>query len=397
MKITILSIYPFPFGMASTNRINAICQGLIEAGEEPTIVMPFPPEPHDSQIGLPDVGVHNGIKFVHLSGRKRNKNKLIRGCALKSGIRYHIGTYRTKRWLAENPQDIVIVYDDDCRDLEDFGKIIRDSGAKAIFMFDEYPVPIRENGEEKLPDYKRNWFSKILPLYHGYISINKVLSDFYNNIVNKPTLELSMIVDTTRFEGVFSSRKNWMTYMGQILWDKDNILNIIDAFYLIKEDYPALSFHIFGKGDSRSIEKIKDMIAKYKLESRVLLEGFVDDAKVPEIMMTSKIMVSSQPRNKRVEGVLSTKLAEYIASGTPTILCDVGANRDYISNEDCFLVSPDNPQEYAMTLRKILDSYPRALEISRHGVKTINQNYSMSSQGEKLSAFLNNFMPSQII
>lgn len=389
MKITILSVHPFPLGMASTNRISAICLGLIEAGEEPTVVMPFPPEPHDSKIELPDVGEHNGIKFVHLSGRKRNKNKLIRGFALKSGIRYHIGISRTKRWLAENPQDVVIVYNDDCRDLEDFGKVIRDSGAKAIFMFDEYPVPIREKGEEELPDYKRNWFSRILPLYHGYISINKILSDFYNNIENKPTLELSMIVDTTRFERVFPFRNNWMTYMGQILEDKDNILNIIEAFHLIKDDYPALSFHIFGKGDIQSIEKIKKMVAKYRLEDRILLEGFADNAKVPEIMMTSKIMVSSQPYNKRVEGVLSTKLAEYIASGTPTVLCDVGANRDYISNKDCFFVSPDNPQEYAITLKKILDFYPKALEVSKHGAITINQNYSMSSQGKKVSIFLN--------
>lgn len=388
MKIAIISIYPFPFGMASTNRVNAICQGLIESGDEPTVIMPFPPETHDSKTDLPDSGVHNGVKYIHLSGRKRNKNKLIRALGLKSGIRYHLGVVRTKRWLAENPQDVVIVYNDECRHLEDFGKIIHNSGAKAVFIFDEYPVPIREKGENKLPDDKKEWFDRILPCYDGYISINKILSDFYNAIVVKPTLEFSMVVDTKRFLGCCSSRKDWLTYMGQILWDKDNILNIIDAFNLIKDDFPAMTFHIFGKGDQHSIIKIKNRITAYGLNDRVIIEGFAEDEKVPEIMMTSKIMVSSQPNNKRVEGVLSTKLAEYIASGTPTVMCDVGANRDYVTDEDCFFVTPDNPDEYALILRRILNDYPQALAIARHGVESINQKYSMTIQGKKLSDFL---------
>ena len=388
MKITIVSICAFPFGMASTNRVNAICQGLIEAGDEITVVMPFPPESHDSKTDLPDVGEYNGIKYVHLSGRKRNKSKLLRALAVKTGERYHLGINRMRKWLEANHQDIVIVYNDECRDLENFGKIIRQNGAKPIFIFDEYPVPIREKGEARLPQNRKKWFSRILPYYDGYISINKVLAAFYNDIVQKPTLELSMIVDTKKFSGGDVPRRNWLTYMGQILWDKDNILNIIDAFNMIKDDYPTLTFHIFGKGDKLSLDKIKEKIRTYSLDDRVIIEGFASDEKVPKIMKMSKVMVSSQPCNKRVEGVLSTKLAEYIASGTPTVLCDVGANRDYITDDDCFFVAPDKPKEYAKTLRRDLDDYPKALMIARHGVETINQDYSMISQGKKLSNFL---------
>lgn len=388
MRIAIISIYPFPFGMASTNRIGAICRGLIEAGDTPTVVMPFPPESHDSITELPDVGDYHGIRYIHLSGRKRNKNKLVRAIGMKSGLRYQLGVVRTKKWLAENPQDVVIVYNDECCHLEAFERIIHDSGAKAVFIFDEYPVPIREKGEDKLPKQKRERFCRILPKYDGYVSINKVLSDFYNAIAVKPTLELSMIVDTTRFIGGISPRKDWLTYMGQILWDKDNILNIIDAFNIIKDEFPTMTFHIFGKGDQYSICKIKDKTDSYGLNERIKIEGFAKDEDVPEIMMSSKILVSSQPCNKRVEGVLSTKLAEYIASGTPTVMCDVGVNRDYISDEDCFLVEPDKPVEYASVLRKVLSDYPKALDIAKHGVESISQKYSMTAQGKKLSDFL---------
>lgn len=388
MRIAIISIHPFPFGMASTNRVNAICRGLIEADDSPTVILPFPAESYDSKTDLPDEGMWNGIRYVNLSGRKRSNNKVLRALALKSGYRYHMGVARTKKWLKKNPQDVVIIYNDECRDLRDFGKAIKDTGAKAIFIFDEYPTPIREYGAQSLPDEKRNKFTRILPMFDGYVSINKVLAEFYNQMVNKPTLEMSMIVDTKRFVGEEGLRKEWLTYMGQILWDKDNILNIIDAFNMIKDDYPTLTFHIFGKGDKSSLDKIKEKIRTYSLDDRVIIEGFASDEKVPKIMKMSKVMVSSQPCNKRVEGVLSTKLAEYIASGTPTVLCDVGANRDYITDDDCFFVAPDKPEEYAKTLRRVLDDYPKALMIARHGVETINKDYSMISQGKKLSNFL---------
>lgn len=388
MKIAIISICSFPNGMASTNRVNAICRGLIEAGDIPTVIMPFPTESYESKTTLPECGYWKGIRYVHISGRRRAKSRILRALALKTGYRYHIGVARTKKWLKENPQDIVIIYNDECRDLRDFGKAIKDIGAKAIFIFDEYPTPIREYGAQSLPDGKRHKFTQILPMFDGYVSINKVLADFYNQMVHKPTLEMSMIVDTARFTPTEGPRREWITYMGQILPDKDNIINIIEAFDLIKDEFPDVSFHIFGKGNEKSLEGIKCKIRNLGLEKRVILEGFLPDNKVTQTMMTSKILVSSQPDNKRVEGVLSTKLAEYVASGTPTVMCKVGANNDYLSDNDCFFAIPDNPEDYADKLRYILKNYDKALECASHGKQTVRDKYSMNTQGRRLSDFL---------
>lgn len=389
MKIAIITIYPFPYGMASSNRVASICKGLVELGVEPYVVVSEPPNPPTLIEDLPDNGVWNGTKYYHLQGRRRNRSKLARALALKTRWRFYRGLRKTQKWLQENPVDAVIIYNDEIRYLEHYVRISKQSGAKVLFNFDEYPTPIREQGATTLPEWKRVKFKEILSNVDGYISINKSLDKFYNDIVKKPTLEMSMVVDTTRFDGRTLPRENHITYMGNILPDKDDVGNIIRAMAILKEKLPGLTFHVYGKAAPSVEAELRSLTKELNLEEVVLFKGFAPKEDIPNIMASSKIMVSSQPDNDRVRGCLSTKLAEYVAMGTPTLMCDVGENRIYLSDEDCFFVAPGNPTEYSEAVVSILHNYDNALKRSQHGRDTIRNVYSYLSAADSLINFIN--------
>lgn len=100
MRIAILSIYPFPYGMAATNRIAAYSRGLVEAGAAVDVISISPTEPFvPKNHALPDEGAYNGVHYIHPSGRYRSRFKILRALAFKSGLRFWRGVHKVKQIL----------------------------------------------------------------------------------------------------------------------------------------------------------------------------------------------------------------------------------------------------------------------------------------------------------
>lgn len=100
-------------------------------------------------------------------------------------------------------------------------------------------------------------------------------------------------------------------------------------------------------------------------------------------------MVSSQPNTTRAKGGFPTKLGEYVAMGVPTLLCDVGENKRYITEKDCYYARPEDEIDYSTKLAAILSDYNTACEIALHGRNTIIHNFSHTAAGNKIIDFIN--------
>ncbi|MDY0278541.1 MAG: glycosyltransferase, partial [Acholeplasma sp.] len=86
-----------------------------------------------------------------------------------------------------------------------------------------------------------------------------------------------------------------------------------------------------------------------------------------------------------------TKLGEYLSTGIPTLLTNVGENSKYVKdNTHVFLVEPNNPKAYADKLDWILENYSQAKKIAMNGKMYIKENHSLAVEGKKLYNFLGN-------
>lgn len=393
MNIAIVCDYPFPNGLAATNRILAYGKGLVENNNDVTVYVYRPTEKKKINFNNIDKsGEINGVKYQYSSRsvfRYTNKS-LYFFQLLLSILNSGIILYNDNKKKNIN---CIIVSSDSIMILNYFyilSKILKKT--KMFFIFDEYPKPIRRYLKKDIPKYKFFFYKVILKKYTGLISMTKDLISFYKNIIQKDIKShlLPVIIDVDWFANIkVKNTKNNLCYMGNLELAKDNIDNIIRAFSMVTSKRTELYFDIYGLPNETDKNVLLKLIKDLGLEKKVFLKGRVSREEVPKILKESKILVSSQPLTRRAAGGFPTKLGEYLISSNPSIFTDVGEISKYVSdNAECFLVSPNNPNEFAEKIIFILENYNYAKEIAMNGRKKIISEYGYQMQTKKLNSFI---------
>lgn len=397
MRLGIISIYPFPHGMAASNRIFAYCKGLVENDVHVDVFITVPTNPNYCSPGNTNFGDYQGINYFYSIGKFRSRYKLIRAIAILSGYRKIFGIINTcfaiQKKSKINKYDCIIISTDQILPLFCYSFLSKIIKSKSVFIFDEFPVPIRHKLKNCIPKWKHYAYSKILNQISAYISISNELSAYYNNISVKETLILPVITEVSRFNGIIKKTNfvEYICYMGNMELSKDNVDLIIQAFKIVSLKYPNLLFFLYGTPNEKSLKKIQILVNTLELEDKIFFKGKVSYEEVPEILINARILVSSQPDTIRASGGFPTKLGEYLASGTPSLLTDVGENTKYIKeNQHAFFVKPNNIKEYADKIIYILENYDFASTIAQTGKKFIIDNFSQTAMGGQLKDFLVN-------
>ena len=395
MKIAVINIYNFPVGMAPTTRIIGYCKGLLQTGAKVDIISIVPKKESDKDEPL--FGVCDGGNYYHFAYAPSCNIPILRSVAWR--VRDYLSQKRALAFIKESdrkePYDAVIMsFDEPSR----FEAIVPTLGrlqkAKVIAIADEYPIPIRHYLKPSVPESKLKRYRAIYQYIDGRILMTAKLQNFYDtNVCPKPTLILSTIVDIDRFKDLVKEEqeRDYLCYMGNMELSKDNVDNIIEAFALVADKYLDIDFHLFGTPKLETKQYLERIISKHCLQNRVFLKGRVDYDKVPQILKNAKVLVSSQPNTKRAEGGFPTKLGEYMMTGVPALLTDVGEIADYVKDGiNGYLVTPENPQRYAERLSYILDNYLEAIKVAEKAKYYVINNISMTAAGNSIINYLTN-------
>lgn len=393
MNIAVISNYSFPNGMAASNRIIAYSKGLVANGDSVHLICVRPTDKYILNDKLPTSGCFNGINYTYVTGRYKNKYKVFRAISLLSGFRFIYGAFKTMNFLDKNHFDAILFSDDAPKAQWLYTKIGKIYCKKILFIFDEYPVPIRHKLKTDIPFWKKTAYKFILPSFSGYISISQKLANYFCNFAYRPTHIMSIIVNTEKFTPQTKNKFNELdfnlVYIGNMELTKDNVNLIIEAFAKITIKYPNAKLQLYGTPNESTRIFLSELINRLGLSERVFINKRVSSDKVPSILSTARILVSSQPNTKRAAGGFPTKLGEYLAMGIPTLISDVGENAAYIKpNEECFFAIPDSVDDYAQKLDYILSNYDKALEVAQRGQQLIINNYSHIAVGKKLHDFI---------
>ncbi len=391
-NIGILCGYPFPKGLAATNRIITYSKGLVEIGCNVKVYIYRPTEKKEDLKNLSAKGKFKGIEYEYSRNKHiRSLNKFLHGFEILIGVITTL--YTIFRNHKHKKFDAILVSNDTPVILFLVNMLNKTLKIKTIFIFDEYPKPIRGKLKSKIPKLKQIAYRIALSSFDGFISISQNLIDFYLKIVRREirSFKMASIVNTEPFVKAIkdTSSPEYICYMGNLELSKDNIDNIIRAFSIIEEKWQGLDFYIFGKGSTSDMKFLQELIESLKLTHKVVLKGLVDFEKVPQIVKNAKILVSSQPDTLRAQGGFPTKLGEYLASGVPTLMTNVGEISIYIEDGvNAFIVEPNNPREYAKKLDFILSNYNQAEIVANEGQKLMIEKYDYIKQSKALLTFL---------
>ncbi|NVJ48608.1 MAG: glycosyltransferase [Cytophagia bacterium] len=392
-RIAIICAYSLPIGMAATTRIMSYSKGLVRNGDDVT-VFSYNPSGNKYDDLKESQGVYEGVNYCYAFKKDRYHNKILHALEILWSIVLTI-----KQIFLENKKrkiDCLIISDDNPLIIWLFNYLAFKIGSKAIFIFDEYPYPIRRKLKNKIPFWKVLSYRIALKNTSGYIGMTKNLVGFYQNIVFRPSLILTSIVDVDRFKlnsiGKFDStgEQIQLTYMGNMELSKDNVDNILRAMPLILEKYPNAKLLLCGRPNARDRVVLNDLIKYLNISKNVIID-FVKFSEVPNILSNSHLLLSSQPSTKRAEGGFPTKLGEYLASGTPTVVTNVGEISKFVEDgENVFLVPPENPDLYAKKIVWILSNYETAQSVGKKGRILIEKDFSILSAGAKIKKFITN-------
>ena len=400
-SIAIISQYPFPIGMAATNRIIAYSKGLINSGFNIDIFIQNPLRHVETLNDDSIAGQYSGINYKYTNGKRPNKYKIIRAVSILSGYRRLSGYYKTIRDIKikheKNQYHTLILSSDNIMDLFVYTNLCKTLSIQFVFIFDEYPIPIRHKLKSKIPAWKETLYKYVLQKVDVYVSISDQLASYYTNLRIKPTFILPVITDTTKFDNLIDTAINqipqtkneYICYMGNMELTKDNVDLIIKAFAILVPKHSDLELHLYGRPNDQTKLFLNDIIIDLKMEEKVFFKGRVSSDDVPQILKNAKVLVSSQPKTIRASGGFPTKLGEYLMSGKPSVFSDVGENAKYAKDKiHAYFVEPLNLEAYADTLNYILNNYQEALIVAEKGKKMIVENYSHDAMGKKLALFL---------
>jgi glycosyltransferase involved in cell wall biosynthesis len=384
MSKKIIVLYPnsFPLGGAATNRVIHICKALNQEGNNLKLYITRPTEKKNN-IQATRKGIFEGIEFCYV-----NKNIVWPEKLIKKAISQFIGIMNTSIILIKEDYDIVL----SCADynfLHNFiyFLFIKSRQKKIVYAIDEFPWSVIYKTNSFLDKLYLKFFYK---LFDALLVITVTLMEYYSSKIRKGAimLHLPMTVELERFE--FKPKPPSEDYIAYCGGDqsgmKDGIDILIRAFNIVEKEHPSLKLYIIG----RVHDSIYKIVSDLQLEERVKFFGFVDRYKVPDLLINAKALCLARPNNIQAEGGFPTKLGEYLVTGKPVIVTNVGEAMKYLKNNvNAYIAEAGDIHDYASKISFVLDNYEESLRVGRQGRILAEEIFDYRKQGQKINNFLN--------
>lgn len=204
-------------------------------------------------------------------------------------------------------------------------------------------------------------FSKkeIIDLYQVEASKIVVIPLGYDKIKYNETVLVSQnILDKYKITAPY------VLYVGR-LEKKKNIGNMVKAFAYAKAANHDLKLVLAGNAGNE-YEAIANIIASQKLETEILLPGYIDENDLPVVIKMAEIFLFPT----LYEG-FGLPILQAMAVGTPVITSNIEPHLS-IAGEAAALVDPQNSENIAQQINKIIKDKEFNLDLRDRGLQRVN-------------------------
>ncbi len=357
---------------APTNRFLAFARGYGELGIKVNVVFAFP----DQNFEKVNERFEN-VNFIYIWDKFKTKNKYL--------------TYFTTRlylilfFLKLSRNDIVILYG-----MNHFLWLVRFK--KSIKLYHERTESPDVVGREYgiMGNFMHKRYLNACKKLDGLFVISPSLNEYF--IVNAGVKQekvhtINMIVDLSRFEDINCQNKNnTIAYCGTISQNKDGISYLLKSFAIISKKYHDITLTLIGHYESVKTEHdILQLIKDLAINERVNIMGTISSSKMPILLSEAKILALARPNNKQAKYGFPTKLGEYLMTGNPVVITQVGDIDKYLKDmENVIFSKPDDVNDFAEKLLWTLDNYQKAREIGLRGRKLATESFNYKTESQKV-------------
>lgn len=388
MRLIFVSQGQYPEGGAASNRHLAYAKGLVELGHSVEFVLLNKQQWKEKEI------FDQGIKFICVSKGSVDKLSKI------EKLMIHYNTINNARRLLSSSHDkeevsSLILLDTRILVLIPLLNQAKKLGIKVFHERTEYPFIY--GGKTLIGKIVLYIYLKfVLQKFDGLFVINNALKKYFFELTQSKVkiIIINMIVDSSRFE-IVKNRPNdslkRITYCGSVEGNKDGIPILIEAFSMIAKEFPStLLILITASRRQQTKLDILKQTQELGIRDRVSLIGPLNREEIPKALCDSDILVLARPDNAQAEGGFPTKLGEYLATGNPVVITNVGEINLFLKDGfNAFISEPNSPEKFADKLREAIIS-EKAGQIGIEGKKLVYNEFNYLIQARILADFLKN-------
>lgn len=390
MRIFVTTAHQYPVGTALTNRIRSYLEQLALLGHDVQVLIYRPSECY-GKVSNPNEGICNLVKF-----RSCSKSLIKHKNPFYARITWIYGYLNCLRVLylanKEGHIDVVIQAHAKSSIIPILFCFTRIYNSKFILENSEYPWFILKRRNLLRAIDKLLYEKLYYKMFDGVLSMTETLAE-YHRTHSKQTAKifhLPMTVDMNRFD-LNVTRENYVTYIGNVSYDKDGVGILVDAFINVSKN--NLDWKLMIIGITSRDDEIKLKAEAAQIRDRVITMGDVHRDSVPRLLCMSKILALARPRSLQSEGGFPTKLGEYLATGNMVVVTRVGEIGHYLKDKvSAILSEPDSVKSFTDSLMYAMDNYDDLTSIRESGLKVCQTTFNSKVQAERLASFLQNML-----
>lgn len=159
---------------------------------------------------------------------------------------------------------------------------------------------------------------------------------------------------------------------------------LVEAASSLRDSIGGLRVTLLGAGELA--DRLRELVRARGLEDRVWISaGMVPAADLPTAIARADVGVVPNRSNVFTDGILPTKLLEYVAMGTPTVVARTPGVARYFDDETVEFFTPGDVDALAKAIRRLYEDPVRRSEL-RRAAGDFNRRYDWSASSERFVA-----------
>lgn len=388
MKIlSILDHNPYASSSATANRFISLAEGLQVCGNQIDLLLMNGYLDRQEYETFGHKGTHNSINYKYINP-VLFKNKYIRK-PLKVIFFKALITKKLTKIILESNYDYVWI---------GYSSIALKVGLSLVK--ENLPVKFFHERSEfswigiKNKHLHRNYVKNFLSRIDVMSIMTQKLISYYHPFLGEHTqiIHLPMTVDLERFEIDKSEtdlKQPYIAYCGSMNNEKDGVDILIKSFINIMQDFPEYHLYLAGPlKPVRDYKHLQNIIITNKAAERIHFLGSTHRDDIPQFLKNAEILAMARPNSKQAEGGFPTKLGEYLATGNPVCLTNVGEISEYLKNgESAYIAKPDDIESFKSVLQLAIRSQ-NASYVGLNGKRIASKHFDKMKQAQLLSEIL---------
>lgn len=231
-----------------------------------------------------------------------------------------------------------------------------------------------------------NKLSGLFVISHSLYECFKVLG------VDEDKLHVvNMFVDQERFRNLSKiTSEKYIAYCGAVSYDKDGVDRLLKAFSNFSTKFNEYKLYIIGKGiTDDTIPKLELLVSNLGINDKVIFTGYISPDQMPAYLYNATILALCRPDSLQARNGFPTKLGEYLATGNPVVVTDVGEIPLYIKhNENGYLADSNSIEDFSSKLVWVAKHLDEANVAGQKGQQLVLNEFNYKKESLKVSKIM---------